>query len=126
MTVVFISGSRTIPYLPPEAQERIDNMIDKGLGIVVGDSERGVDSKVVSYLYERRCPNVSIYSVHSGSRIKKLLPSWSFQKITPDISAREDKNGNTTNRRDLEAYKDRAMCNVCNYALDMAGHLHES
>jgi len=117
MTVVFISGSRTIPYLPPEAQARIDNMIDNGLDIVVGDSESGVDSKVVSYLYERRYSSVSVYSIHSTSRIRQLLPGWSFQKITPGIPAREDKNGNITNRRKLETYKDRAMCNLCNFAL---------
>lgn len=117
MTVVFISGSREIPYLPEEVQGRIDNMIDKDLHIVVGDSERGVDSKIVSYLYERSYSNVSIYSIHSASRIRPLLRDWSLQRITPDIAARKDKNGNTTNRRKLETYKDRAMCDVCNYAL---------
>jgi len=117
MTVVFISGSRTIPHLPPEAQERIDNMVDNGLRIVVGDSERGVDSKVASYLFARRYSNVAIYSIHSTSRIRRLLPEWSLQLITPDVPARQDKNGNITNRRKLETYKDRAMCDVCNFGL---------
>ncbi len=117
MAVVFISGSRTIPYLPAEVQARVDNMIDNGLHIVVGDSERGVDNLIVSYLYDRGYINVSIYSVHSKSRIGRLLPDWSFQRIAPDILARQDKNGNTTNRRELETYKDRAMCDVCNFAL---------
>jgi len=117
MTVVFISGSRTIPHLPSEVQGRIDNMVDNGLHIVVGDSERGVDSKVLSYLYDRGYPNVSIYSIHPRSRIGRLLPDWSLEQIAPDIPARQDKNGNATNRRELETYKDRAMCDVCNFAL---------
>lgn len=117
MTVVFISGSRTIPCLPLEVQARVDNMIDKGLHIVVGDSERGVDSRIVSYLCERRYSNVSIYSIHSTCRIKQLLPSWTFRKITPGVPAREDKNGKVTNRRKLETFKDRAMCDLCDFAL---------
>ena len=117
MTVVFISGSRQIPYLPQEVQERVDNMIDNGLQIIVGDSERGVDSNIVAYLYERGYSNVSIYSIHSTSRIRRLLPDWSFRQITPDIAARHDKNGRPTNRRELETYKDRAMCEACNFGL---------
>ena len=92
-------------------------MIENGLHIVVGDSERGVDSNIVAYLYERGYSNVSIYSIHSTSRIRRLLPGWSFQQITPDIPARHDKNGSPTNRRKLETYKDRAMCEACNFAL---------
>lgn len=117
MTVVFISGSRQIPYLPQEVQERVDNMIDNGLQIVVGDSERGVDSNIVAYLYERGYSNVAIYSIHSTSRIRRLLPDWSFRQITPDIAAQHDKNGRPKNRRKLETYKDRAMCEACNFAL---------
>lgn len=117
MTVVFISGSRQIPYLPSAVEERVDNMIDNGLHIVVGDSKRGVDSRIVAYLYKRGYSNVSIYSIHSTSRIRQRLRGWSFKQINPDIPARHDKNENPTNRRELETYKDRAMCEACNFAL---------
>ena len=110
-------GSRSIPYLLAEVQARIDNMIDRGLHIVVGDSEKGVDSRIVSYLYERRYPNVSIYSIHSTCRIRQLLPSWSVEKIHPDNPVKTDKDGHVTNRRMLETSKDRAMCRLCDVAL---------
>ncbi len=117
MTVVFISGSRSIQYLPQEVQVRIDEMIQNGLQIVVGDSERGVDSKVLSYLYDCGYPKVTVYSIHSRSRVKRLLPDWSFKRIVPDTAARRDDNGRVANRRELETYKDRAMCDECDFAL---------
>jgi len=40
---VFISGSISIKKLPKEAQKSIDNIINKGFEILVGDA-KGVDS----------------------------------------------------------------------------------
>lgn len=117
MTTIFISGSREIPFVPDEVRERVDRMIDSGFDIVVGDSERGVDSAILRYLESRSYDNVSVYTIHDKPRVKGVLETWRVCKIAPGTEAKKDKAGNVRNRRELETAKDRAMGEVADFGL---------
>lgn len=117
MTTIFISGSREIPFLPNEVKSRIDRMIDSEMDIVVGDSERGVDSTVLRYLESRSYENVSVYTIHDAPRAKNRLDSWNICKVDPSAIAKMDKEGKIRNRRELETAKDEEMGRIADYGL---------
>ncbi len=117
MTTIFISGSREIPFIPDEVRERVDRIIDSGFDIVVGDSERGVDSAILRYLESRSYENVSVYTIHDKPRVKDVLEAWRICKIAPETETKTDKAGNVRNRRELETAKDRAMGEVADFGL---------
>jgi hypothetical protein len=117
MTVIFISGSRQIISLPEGIPDRLDNIVNNGFKVVIGDSEKGVDRIILEDLRKRNYPNVSVFSIHSSSRIKSLSNAWDFQRVEPNIAKKLDKNGKIINGRELEAAKDRAMGDMCDYGL---------
>jgi hypothetical protein len=117
MTAVFISGSRQIPNPPEDVRERIDSIVSKELDILLGDSEKGIDNSIASYLKKSDYRNVTIFSIHSSSRIKNLPTQWVFKIVTPSVLEKRDKNGKIINGRDLEVAKDRVMGNLCSYGL---------
>lgn len=117
MTTIFISGSREIPFVPDEVRERIDRIIGSDFDIVIGDSERGVDSAVLRYLASRAYQNVSVYTVHEKPRTKHVLDTWSVCRITPSSVVKTDKAGNVRNGREIETAKDRAMGAIADYGL---------
>ena len=117
MATVFISGSREISFIPEEIRGRIDRIIDSGLSVIVGDSERGVDSAVLRYLESRAYEDVSVYSVHDEPRVKCVLDAWTVRKVEPSIEKKVDKSGNIRNMREIETEKDRAMGALADYGL---------
>jgi O-acetyl-ADP-ribose deacetylase (regulator of RNase III) len=64
-TFVFISGSRSITFLPFEALESIEAIIAQEFTVLVGDCY-GVDTLVQDYLSERNYQNVIV--CHIGAR----------------------------------------------------------
>lgn len=117
MATVFISGSRELPYLSEEIYMRIGGIIDSGYSIVVGDSERGVDAAVLLYLKKCGYPNVSIYTIHTNSRARSILDTWTVHTIKPRAEVLRDRTGKIRNGRELETAKDMAMCSVADYGL---------
>lgn len=116
-TTIFISGSREIPFVPDEVRERVDKIIDSGFEIVVGDSERGVDSAILRYLESRAYENVTVYTIHEEPRIKSMMNSWRVCRVEPDVETKTDKAGGVRNKRELETAKDQAMGTVANFGL---------
>ena len=117
MTTIFISGSREIQFVPDEVRARVDRIIDSGFDIVVGDSERGVDSAILRHLESRSYANVSVYTIHEKPRIKSAHDSWHVCRIEPTAAAKTDKAGKVRNRRELETEKDKAMGAVADFGL---------
>ena len=117
MTTIFISGSREIPFLPEEVKCRIDRIIDRGFDIVIGDSEKGVDSKVIGYLSSCEYPRVTVYTIHDRPRAKGALESWDVRKITPVAERKVNADGSTRNARELETAKDVAMGDTADFGL---------
>ena len=64
-TFVFISGSRSIKTLPPEALESLQAIMAQGFTVLVGDCF-GVDTLIQDHLAERQYQNVIV--CHIGTR----------------------------------------------------------
>lgn len=117
MATIFISGSREIRFVPDEARARIDRIIDSGFDIVVGDSERGVDSVILRYLESRSYAKVTVFTVHDKPRIKSFCDSWHVCIVEPTVAVKTDRAGNIRNRRELETEKDQTMGAIADFGL---------
>lgn len=117
MPVVFISGSRVIPFIPEEALSRVDHMISGCMDIVVGDSEKGVDARIAAYLFERQYDCVSVYTTRNEPRIRNLLPTWSTVSVSSHVPPKRNAQGEISNRRSIETEKDRAMADAAEFGL---------
>jgi len=104
MAKVFIAGSRRLSRLNRAVKRRIDNIIQRGFTVMVGDAN-GVDKAVQRYLDSRHFCNVVVFCMEGGCR--NNIRSWPTQTIpAADLT-----------RRDFAYYstKDRAMVNEADY-----------
>ena len=105
MVRVFISGSMRIRHLDNNVLSRINNILEKNYGVIVGDAD-GVDSSVQEYLKQNGAKSVLVYC--TGSRPRNNLGNW------------ETNNVSTTSKPGTRAYftaKDLEMANDCDYGL---------
>jgi hypothetical protein len=105
-TKVFIAGSRRLSRLDNDVRHRIDNIIDKGFTVIVGDAN-GVDKAVQRYISSRNYSNVVVFCMEGGCR--NNIGAWRTRKITAADPG----------RRDFAYYstKDRAMAEEADYGL---------
>jgi hypothetical protein len=103
---VFIAGSRRLARINNDVKARIENIVGKGLVVVVGDAN-GVDKAVQQYLSSRKYRNVVVFCMEGGCR--NNIGGWPTRTIT----AAEPR------RRDFAYYstKDRAMSEEADYGL---------
>lgn len=105
MIRVFISGSMRIKRLDESVLSRINNILNKEYGVVVGDAD-GVDSSIQEYLSQKNAKFVRVYC--TGSRPRNNIGNWETKKIS------------TTSKPGTRAYftaKDIEMANDCDYGL---------
>lgn len=67
MTKVFIGGSREVSKLNKDLKNRIDNIIQKGFLILIGDAN-GADKAVQKYLSEKNYNNVIVFCMKGQCR----------------------------------------------------------
>ena len=67
MTSIFIGGSRRISRMNGELSRRLDNIIEKGLCVLIGDAS-GFDRLAQAYLAEHQYPSVVIYCTNGVCR----------------------------------------------------------
>ncbi len=105
-TKVFIAGSRHLSRLNKDVKRRIDNIVEKGFTVIVGDAN-GVDKAVQRYLNGRRYNNVIVFCMEGGCR--NNVRDWPTRTITAADPG----------RRDFAYYstKDRAMVEEADYGL---------
>jgi hypothetical protein len=60
MHSVFVAGSRTLSRLNPQIKERLDNIIDRNLAVLIGDAN-GADKAIQRYLAKREYGRVTVY-----------------------------------------------------------------
>jgi hypothetical protein len=103
---VFIAGSRSLSRLSKEVTRRIDNVLAKGLAVVVGDAN-GMDKAVQKYLKKQHYERVIVYCMENVCRNNE--GNWE----TREVQAAE------TKRRDFAFFssKDRAMAEAADYGL---------
>ncbi len=106
MNKVFISGSITIKVLPQCVKESINKIIDKSMGILVGDAD-GVDSIVQDYCSQLGYSNVTVYSIYNQPRYK--VREFGSKYIIPKSDSKKE--------RELQQEKDAAMTIDADYSL---------
>ena len=79
MTAVFVGGSRRITHLPVEAKKRIDNVVDRGLAILVGDAN-GADKAVQKHLADTNYNRVTVYC--SGATSRNNVGQWETRNVS--------------------------------------------
>lgn len=81
MTSVFLSGSRAVSRLNDVIRERLDNMTNNGLQILVGDAN-GADKAMQTFLAEKGYSTVSVYC--SGSHCRNNVGNWPTVNVDVD------------------------------------------
>jgi len=78
-TKVFIAGSRRLSRLNKDMRRRIDNIVNKGFTVIVGDAN-GVDRAVQRYLSSRHYGSVVSrrFAVPGVSRWAKVMKSSGY------------------------------------------------
>ena len=104
---VFISGSRSQRSIPKAAQDSLDAIIKQGIGILIGDSDKGVDSEIVDFLRVPLYERVTLYTIFSSPRVKPE-PGWSVRSIKADASLKSQQR---------QMAKDRAMANDADWGM---------
>ena len=105
MTAVFVGGSRGITRLPVEATRRIDNIVHRGLAVLVGDAN-GADRAVQKHLAEARYDKVTVFC--SGGTSRNNVGQWPLR----NVNARESERG-----YQFYAAKDREMALQADFGL---------
>ena len=106
MNKVFIGGSRRLTRLNKEVKKRLDNIIEKGLTVVVGDAN-GADKAVQCHLAAKRYDKVVVFCMAGVCR--NNIGNWPTREIAAAPDSRHDFTYYST--------KDRAMGSEADYAL---------
>jgi hypothetical protein len=73
-----MGGSRRIGRLNAEVCARIDNIISKGLTVLVGDAN-GADKAAQSYMSRKGYANVEVFA--AGDKCRNNLGNWPVRKV---------------------------------------------
>lgn len=84
MNTVFIGGSRHVSRLPAQVKERLNNVIENGHLVIVGDAN-GADKAVQKHFYEAAYDKVTVFC--SGDHPRNNLGQWHTHNVTPPKSA---------------------------------------
>lgn len=100
MTKVFIGGSRRVARLDKDVESRIDNIINNGFTILVGDAN-GIDRAVQAYLSARGYQKVVVFC--SGDNSRNNLGNWATKHVE---TTRDKKDFAFYALKDLEMAKE--------------------
>lgn len=81
MTTVFLSGSRKINRLNDIIRGRIQNIVDQGFHVVVGDAN-GADKAMQVFLADKRYQNVAVFC--AGGTCRNNVGSWPSENVSVD------------------------------------------
>lgn len=95
---VFIAGSRRLSRLGANVWRRIDNIIEKGLIVLIGDAN-GVDKAVQQYLLSRGYSNVIVFCMEG--RCRNNAGDWVTRTITSASPSRHDFAHYSTKDREM-------------------------
>jgi len=105
MTKVFIGGSRRSSQLNKDVKRRLDNIIEKGFTVLVGDAN-GADKAVQRYLASKHHQKVTVFCM--AGECRNNLGKWPTRDITAAPGARGFAYFST---------KDRVMVEEADYGL---------
>lgn len=78
MNKVFIGGSRRLSRLNADVRQRIDNILQKGYSVLVGDAN-GADRAVQQYLFDKNYRNVLVYC--AGEKCRNNVGHWETKLV---------------------------------------------
>jgi hypothetical protein len=78
MTKIFISGSISIKNINDLIRSRLDNIIQKGHKILIGDAD-GVDKVIQTELTNKDYKNVNVYC--SGETCRNNIGKWNIEHV---------------------------------------------
>ncbi len=78
MNTIFIGGSRHVSRLPAEIKHRLDNVINSGHQVIVGDAN-GADKAVQKYFSDAAYGKVTVFC--SGDSFRNNLGHWTTRKV---------------------------------------------
>jgi hypothetical protein len=100
---VFLSGSRKLSRLNDRVRARIDNVLVKGLRVVVGDAN-GADKALQSYLAEKQYRTVTVFCAQG--RCRNNVGGWEERAVPVPAGV---------TGRDFYTTKDIAMAEEADY-----------
>jgi len=105
MSTVFLSGSRKISRLNQDIITRLQNIIESGLAVIVGDAN-GADKAFQKFLADANYKNVTVFC--SGNECRNNLGGWKIQNVEVDSRLKD---------RDFYTQKDKVMAIKADYGL---------
>lgn len=75
---VFVSGSISIKSLPLIAKQKLNNIMNNNLTVLVGDAN-GIDKIVQEYLSDNHYNNVVVY--YAGNCIRNNIGHWTTENV---------------------------------------------
>ncbi len=103
MQKVFISGSMSIGRLDQSVINRLENIVNGQMQVIVGDAN-GIDSSIQKFFMGESFSSVVVYC--SGSTPRNNIGQWPIKTIETRA-----KSGT----REFYTAKDKAMASACNY-----------
>lgn len=85
MNTVFVGGSRHVSRLPSQVKERLNNIIESGHRVVVGDAN-GADKAVQKHFVDADYGAVTVFC--SGPSPRNNLGHWKIHSVVPPKSAK--------------------------------------
>jgi len=104
-TTVFIGGSRSVSRLTREVKQRLDNIIAKGLTVLIGDAN-GADKAVQRHLADQQHARVVVFCM--AGECRNNVGNWPTRSVVAPAGARGFAYYST---------KDRAMGTEADYGL---------
>ena len=81
MNKVFIGGSIKLSRINKEIKQRIDNIINNGYTIIIGDAN-GIDKSIQQYLFLKKYNDVVVFC--SGGQCRNNIGHWKTRHIDAD------------------------------------------
>ena len=86
MKKVFVGGSRQVSRLNSDVRNRLNQMIERRLCVLLGDAN-GADKAVQAYFKERSYPNVVIFC--TAGQCRNNLGNWQVEPVTAPHKTRD-------------------------------------
>ncbi|MGI6221586.1 MAG: hypothetical protein ACOYIP_06950 [Coriobacteriales bacterium] len=104
---VFISGSRSQTLIPKIVQDSLETIISQGIGVLIGDSDKGVDKEIIDFLRVPLYENVTIFTISTYPRVEAET-TWQVRTIDADQSLKPQQR---------QMVKDRIMADEADWGM---------
>lgn len=108
---VFISGSIEIKEIPPAVRERLKNIKENRLHVLVGDAP-GIDSEIQKFFADQQYYHLTVYYIYETPR-----NCTSNKFVNKPVTFPEKLKNKKNKERERQSYKDERMTEDSDYSL---------